>query len=174
MNDPNAIPTLITQTGELISPGPGDIWNIGQNAGVSITAVGAPDPTLTEQMFDHVFSLLLAGTTPIQTALEVGLTELDTVERMLIPIEAVKAAARAFIERVMTFGALTSTMTTDRVLTRIDATTTESFDSAKLKGLIADLVMNGGRDAEIAGLIAQTRKKGTRSGYLMIKARKGE
>jgi hypothetical protein len=172
LNDLNAIPTLIAQTGELISPGPGDIWNIGQNAGVSITAVGAPDPTLTEQMLEHVFSLLLAGTTPIQTALEVGLTELDTVERMLIPIEAVKAAARAFIDRVMTFGALTSTQTADRVLTRIAATDTESFDSAKLKGLIADLVMNGGRDAEIAGLIAKTRKKGTRSGYLMIKARK--
>jgi hypothetical protein len=174
LNDPNAIPTLITQTGELISPGPGDIWNIGQNAGVSITAVGAPDPTLTEQMLDHVFSLLLAGTTPIQTALEVGLTELDTVERMLIPIEAVRTAARAFCVRVMAYANLTSTMTTDRTLTRIPDGETESFDAAKLKGLITDMVGNGGRDAEIAGLIAQCRKKGHRAGYLMIKARKGE
>ena len=74
----------------------------------------------------------------------------------------------------MTYANLTSTMTTDRTLTLIPDGETESFDAAKLKGLITDMVGNGGRDAEIAGLIAQCRKKGHRAGYLMIKARKGE
>ena len=172
MSDPNAVPQLVVATGELISPGPGAIWNIGANAGATITRIGDPDPIQIEAMFEHVFGLLLSGTTPIQTALEVALVEIDTAEQLMGPLEAIKTAGRAFIERVMTFGNLTSTMTTDRTLTRIDVIETESFDSAKLKGLIADLVMNGGRDAEIAGLIAKARKKGTRSGYLMIKARK--
>ena len=74
----------------------------------------------------------------------------------------------------MTYANLTSTMTTDRTLTRIPDGETESFDASKLKGLITDLAGAGGRDAEIAGLIAQCRKKGHRAGYLMIKARKGE
>ena len=74
----------------------------------------------------------------------------------------------------MTYANLTSTMTTDRTLTLIPDGETESFDAAKLKGLITDMVGNGGRDAEIAGLIAQCRKKGHRVGYLLIRARKGE
>jgi hypothetical protein len=139
-----------------------------------ITATSLPDPMLTQQLLNHVYDLLVAGSTNVATALEVGLTELDTIDRLLAPVEAVRTAARAFCARVMTYANLTSTMTTDRTLTRIPDGETESFNAAKLKGLITDMVGNGGRDAEIAGLIAQCRKKGHRAGYLMIKARKGE
>ena len=148
-------PAAIIATGEIVGP-------------------GLPDPMLTQQLLDHVFGLLEAGSTNVATALEVGLTELDTIDRLLAPVEAVRTAARAFCARVMTYANLTSTMTTDRTLTRIPDGETERFDAAKLKGLITDMVGNGGRDAEIAGLIAQCRKKGHRAGYLLIRARKGE
>jgi hypothetical protein len=148
-------PAVIITTGEIVGP-------------------GLPDPLLTQQLLDHVFGLLEAGSTNVATALEAGLTELDTIDRLLVSVEAVRTAARAFCARVMTYANLASTMTTDRTLTLIPDGETESFDAAKLKGLITDMVGNGGRDAEIAGLIAQCRKKGHRAGYLMIKARKGE
>lgn len=74
----------------------------------------------------------------------------------------------------MAYANLTSTMTADCTLTRIPDGEAESFDASKLKGLITDLAGNGGRNAEIAGLIAQCRKKGHRVGYLLIRARKGE
>ena len=139
-----------------------------------IAATGLRDPTLTQQLLDHVFGLLEAGSTNVATALEVGLTELDTIDRLLAPVEAVRTAARAFCVRVMAYANLTSTMTTDRTLTRIPDGETESFDAAKLRGLITDLAGAGGRDAEIAGLIAQCRKKGHRAGYLLIRVWKGE
>jgi len=143
-------------------------------AEVTIMPAGLPDPTLTQQMFDHVFGLLEAGTTNVQTALEVALTELDTIEQLMAPIEAARSAARAFCSKVMTYAGLKTTLTTDRTLTLIEDSETESFDADKLKRLIADLVGAGGRDAEIAALIAKCRKKRVRSGYLMIKARKQE
>ncbi len=43
-------------------------------AEVTIMPTGLPAPTQTQQMFDHVFGLLEAGTTNVQTALEVALT----------------------------------------------------------------------------------------------------
>ncbi len=133
---------------------------------------GMPDPAQTQHRFDHVFGLLETGATNVQTALEVGLTELDTIEHLLAPIEAAKSAARAFCAKVMTFAGMKTTSTTDRTLMLIEESETESFDVDKLKGLIADLVAAGGRDAEIAALIATCRKKSRRSGYLLIKARK--
>ena len=60
MSDPNAVPQLVVATGELISPGPGAVWNIGANAGATITRIGDPDPIQIEAMFEHVFGLLLS------------------------------------------------------------------------------------------------------------------
>ena len=74
--------------------------------------------------------------------------------------------------KVMIFAGMKTTSTTDRTLMLIEEGETESFDADKLKGLIADLVAAGGRNAEIAALIATCRKKSRRSGYLLIKARK--
>jgi hypothetical protein len=160
------IPQLVVPVGGAPTPGPG--------AEVTIMPAGLPDPTLTQQMFDHVFGLLEAGTTNVETALEVALTELDTIEQLMAPIEAAKSVARAFCAKVMPYAGLKTTMTADRTLTRIEDSEIESFDADKLKGLIADLVGAGGRDAEIAALIAKCRKKRVRSGYLMIKARNQE
>jgi hypothetical protein len=74
MSDPTP-PAVIIATGEIVGP-------------------GLPDPMLTQQLLDHVFGLLEAGSTNVATALEVGLTELDTIDRLLAPVEAVRTAAR--------------------------------------------------------------------------------
>jgi len=141
---------------------------------VTITPIGIPDVEEVQGMFDLVLSQLAQGITPVETALEVGITELENVERVSGVLEAAKTGARKFLEKVMQHAGLTSTMTDTRTLTLVEPTETESFDSDKLKSLIADLVGNGGRDAEIAGLLAKCRKKNKRAGYLMVKARSGE
>jgi hypothetical protein len=120
----HTVPQLIVPVSSEPTPG----------AEVTIMPAGIPDPAQTQHLFDHVFGLLETGATNVQTAPEVGLTELDTIEHMMAPIEAAKSAARAFCAKVMTYAGMKTTSTTDRTLTPIEESETESSMPTSSRG----------------------------------------
>jgi len=103
----------------------------------------------------------------LEQTLEIIAAELAQVEQQLAPIATLREQARTVLAQLMHAAGVVKAATTYAQLTLVPDTATESFDAARLNSLIGDLVGRG--EVAVAAEIVATKKKGTRTGYLLVK-----